>query len=105
MRVLACAEAVGLSDLLTRSVGELSGGQRQRFAALRAMVSDRPVLLADEPTGSLDPVTANSVMHDLVAHSEMFRKTLIVVTHDHGLAREVGDVLELADGVLVRTDA
>ena len=104
-RVLEVAEAVGLARLITRSVGELSGGQRQRFAALRAMVGDRPILLADEPTGSLDPATASSVMHDLVAHSAMLRKTLIVVTHDHGLARQIGNVLELADGVLMPTVA
>lgn len=99
-RVMEVAEAVGLAGLVSRSVSELSGGQRQRFAALRAMVSDRPVLLADEPTGSLDPSTASSVMNDLVTHSTMFGKTLIVVTHDHALARAIGNVCELADGVL-----
>ncbi len=87
---------LGLSkDETTRNVMKLSGGQQQRVAIGRALVSDAPVILADEPTGNLDEKTARGIIELLkrVAHEE--NKCVIVVTHSKKLAAEADKVLTL----------
>jgi lipoprotein-releasing system ATP-binding protein len=65
---------------------QLSGGERQRVAVARAMVNDPDIILADEPTGNLDPKNSNMVAELLFAGTEKWEKTLIVVTHDESVA-------------------
>ncbi|GAB4549478.1 MAG: ABC transporter ATP-binding protein [Anaerolineae bacterium] len=78
----------------------VSGGQQQRVAIARALANDPPILVADEPNGSLDSVTADAVLHvfeDLVAQGT----TLVLVTHDPDIARRAGRVVRLVDGEIV----
>lgn len=87
---------LGLSkDEITRNVMKLSGGQQQRVAIGRALVSDAPVILADEPTGNLDEKTAKDIIALLkkIAHED--NKCVVVVTHSKKLAEEADQVLTL----------
>ena len=99
-RVAAALAAVGLTGHVRQRPGELSGGQRQRVGIARAVVGRPRVLLADEPTGQLDSVTAVEIMgllQDLV-HSQGL--AAIVATHDPLLMERADRVLEIRDGVL-----
>jgi lipoprotein-releasing system ATP-binding protein len=94
-----------LSDCMHRRPGELSGGQRQRAAVARALINRPMLLLADEPTGSLDYDTAKSVMNLLHSLNRTENVALVVVTHARDLARQFEDVRTLRDGRLIREDA
>ena len=93
-------ERVGLKDFLQYRPGELSGGQRQRVAVARALINKPKLLLADEPTGSLDRNSSQNVADMLVELNKSEQVTLIVVTHSLELAQRVGKIMELNDGVL-----
>ena len=77
---------VGLQDRLSHLPSELSGGERQRVAVARSLVNDPQLILADEPTGNLDPANAQAVGEMLFSLSKNWGKTLILVTHDMNLA-------------------
>jgi lipoprotein-releasing system ATP-binding protein len=94
-------ERVGLSQWLQHLPGELSGGQRQRVAVVRALINKPALLLADEPTGSLDEATAQNIFDLLVELNRTEEVALVVVTHSVKLAERLGKVLELNNGVLV----
>lgn len=100
-RAAALIEKMGLSDCMHRRPGELSGGQRQRAAVARALINRPKLLLADEPTGSLDQDTAKSVMNLLHTLNQTENVALVVVTHARDLAREFGDVRFLRKGRLI----
>jgi lipoprotein-releasing system ATP-binding protein len=91
---------VGLEYWSRHRPGELSGGQRQRVAVVRALINRPKLLLADEPTGSLDREAADNIAKLLVELNRSEGVTLIVVTHSVRLAENMGRVLELNDGVL-----
>ncbi len=93
-------ERVGLKDFLQYRPGELSGGQRQRVAVARALINKPKLLLADEPTGSLDKDSSQNVADMLVELNRNEQVALIVVTHSLELAQRIGHVMELNDGVL-----
>jgi len=92
--------SIGLGDHLHKTPDQLSGGQRQRVAVARALANDPPLILADEPTGSLDSVATGQVfelLRDLVtAHG----KSVVAVTHDLDLARQMQRRLHVVDGRL-----
>lgn len=79
-------ESVGLEDRAGHFPCELSGGERQRAAVARALVNDPELILADEPTGNLDPANAEAIGELLFSLSKKQRKTLVLVTHDMNLA-------------------
>ena len=94
-------DSVGLKHRLHHRPGELSGGERQRVAVARALINEPKLLLADEPTGALDRVNAARLVDLLVDLNRDQGVSLIMVTHAPDLARQMGRVLELADGQLV----
>jgi putative ABC transport system ATP-binding protein len=95
-RVAKMLEAVGLKDLGSRLPQQLSGGQLQRVAIARALVHRPPLVLADEPTGNLDPTTAAKVMDALVAQTREHGASLVLVTHSEAAAARADRVLHLA---------
>ena len=97
-------EDVGLKDRLHHLPSELSGGERQRAAVARALVNDPHLILADEPTGNLDPVNAEIVGNLLFSIADKYRKTLIMVTHDHNLAAKGSALYSIAGGKLEAAD-
>ncbi len=99
-RVVAMLDAVGLSGLGARLPQQLSGGQLQRVAIARALVHRPRLLLADEPTGNLDPTTAERVMDALIAQTRAHGAALVLVTHSESAAARADRVVRLrADGV------
>jgi len=99
-RAIALLNRLGLKDWLLHRPGELSAGQRQRVAVVRALINGPKLLLADEPTGSLDKDASKNIAELLVELNRSEAVTLIVVTHSDKLAGYMGRVLELSNGVL-----
>ena len=89
---------VGLEHRITHPVTKLSGGERQRVAVARALVLEPALLLADEPTGNLDPKTADQVLELLLEMNRVHGTALVVVTHSPGIAARLGRRVVLVDG-------
>lgn len=104
-RADAFLDAVGLSHRRSHRPGELSGGEQQRVAIARAMVMSPGLILADEPTGNLDPKTAASVFDLMMGIAGQLGSTLIVVTHSQALAERFPRRLAFVDGTFVERDA
>jgi putative ABC transport system ATP-binding protein len=99
-RALAALHDVGLQGRARSAVDALSGGEQQRVAIARALVHAPKLLLADEPTGNLDEDTAREILPALLGLTRERGTTLILVTHDEGLAAVADRVLELREGRL-----
>jgi putative ABC transport system ATP-binding protein len=97
---IAALEAVGLSDRMDHHPSQLSGGQQQRVAIARALVTDPLLIVADEPTGDLDKLSATDVLNLLSELNSVFSKTIIMVTHDPRAAKKSKRILYLDKGVL-----
>lgn len=96
-------EAVGLGDRLHHVPSMLSGGERQRVAIARALINKPAIVLADEPTGNLDRASAGIVEELLFQMAARTGTTLLVVTHDQGMAARAGRRFVLSDGVLLES--
>ncbi|MHC4984292.1 MAG: ABC transporter ATP-binding protein [Planctomycetota bacterium] len=97
-------DRVGLTGRLSHFPGQLSGGECQRVATVRALVNKPKLILADEPTGSLDRAAAENLADLLVELNREEGTTLIVATHSAALAERIGNTLELRDGKLTAGD-
>lgn len=94
-------EMVGLKDRLQHKIGELSGGERQRVAIARALVANPLCVLADEPTGNLDPRNAEKVLELFFELQKARQTSVIIVTHDMNIARKAQRTMKLEDGKLI----
>jgi lipoprotein-releasing system ATP-binding protein len=99
-RATAVLERVGLAERLTHRPGELSGGEQQRVAVARSIATEPQIVLADEPTGNLDPSTALDVQGLLMEIQRESRRSLVVATHSASLAAAMDRTLTLAGGRL-----
>lgn len=97
-------ELVGLPDRMNHLPNQLSGGQRQRVAVARSLANKPLIVLADEPTGSLDSAAGQSLMSLIQELNQSQGTTFIVVTHDQAVARQTNRVLVMEDGRIVRED-
>ena len=95
---------VGLEDRMSHLPSQLSGGERQRVAVARSLVNDPELILADEPTGNLDPANAVLIGDMLFSLSDRYHKTLILVTHDMNLAQKGSVRYFIKDGALTEED-
>lgn len=102
-RVAGAMSLVGIADRHDHYPRQLSGGQEQRVAIARAIVTDPPIIVADEPTGDLDRQAARQIMELLQRLNREFGRTLIMVTHDARSAEYAGRVLHLDKGRLAPT--
>lgn len=98
-RAQSALQLVGLGDRLFHLPSKLSGGQQQRVAIARAITTDPSIIIADEPTGSLDPITARDIM-DLFRMLNQGGKTIIVVTHAPEVASYASRLIEIHDGLV-----
>jgi polar amino acid transport system ATP-binding protein len=92
---------VGLAEKVNSYPNQLSGGQQQRVAIARALAMNPKLMLFDEPTSALDPELVGEVLDVMRALAVEFRMTMVVVTHEMGFAREVGDSLVFMDGGVI----
>ena len=99
-RAASLLEDVGLADRKDHLPSQLSGGERQRVAAARALINDPTLILADEPTGNLDPANAQKIGELLFSMADKYKKTLILVTHDMKLAENGDRQLRIVEGKL-----
>jgi putative ABC transport system ATP-binding protein len=103
--VLAALQMVSLSDRMDHYPNELSGGQQQRVAIARALVTDPTLIVADEPTGDLDRITAGEVLDLLDELHRTLGKTIVMVTHDPKAAARAHRLVHLEKGELVPDEA
>ena len=95
-------ELLGLEDRRTHLPNQLSGGQQQRVAIGRALMNAPAVMLADEPTGSLDSRNGQEIIRLLKESNRAYHQTLILVTHDENIALQADRIITIADGQVVR---
>jgi lipoprotein-releasing system ATP-binding protein len=92
---------LGLLERLDHKPSELSGGEQQRVAVARALINDPEVILADEPSGNLDTENKRELHKLFMTLRDRFRKTLVIVTHDHSLAGMADRIITMKDGLIV----
>ncbi|WP_296859266.1 ABC transporter ATP-binding protein [uncultured Methanobrevibacter sp.] len=100
-KALKLLDDVGLKEKAKILPNKLSGGERQRVAIARALANDPSIILADEPTGSLDSKTSSKILRQLIELHESKKVTLIIVTHDMDVAKLANRVIEVLDGEII----
>ena len=100
MLAMEYLERLGLKDWAGHYPNEMSGGQRQRVAIARALITKPQIILADEPTGALDSKTSVEVMQLLKQLNQDDGMTIVVVTHESGVANETNKIVHIKDGII-----
>ena len=95
---------LGLTDWARHFPNEMSGGQKQRVAIARALITSPRIILADEPTGALDSKTSVEVMNLLTKLNREDGMTIIVVTHESGVANEADKIIHISDGIIGKVE-
>jgi len=103
-RAEAALSIVGLEDRMSYLPRQLSGGQQQRVSIARAIVTDPPIIIGDEPTGNLDRKSSGDVLQLFDILNKELHKTIIMVTHDQEAAAHAARVIRLRDGMLIEND-
>lgn len=99
-KALNALKSVGMEQFAKKPVNKLSGGQKQRVAIARAIVNEPSLILADEPTGALDTKTSAEIM-DVFRKLHSEGKTIVIVTHDPGVAEQCERIIEISDGKII----
>lgn len=99
-KVRQIMERVGLQNVMDHYPNELSGGQQQRVCIARALVSNPSIILADEPTGSLDSETEQEILHLIKELNQLYNITFVIITHDEEVARIASSCYRMHDGEL-----
>ncbi|OOB76074.1 peptide ABC transporter ATP-binding protein [Clostridium haemolyticum] len=94
---------VGMDGYANKKINELSGGQQQRVAIARALVNTPDIILADEPTGSLDKSNSLNIINILKSINKTINTTIIVVTHDEQIAKFCDRIISMEDGVIINS--
>ncbi len=103
-RMLELIVQLGLQERMHHLPNQLSGGQQQRVSIGRALITDPAIVLADEPTGNLDSVSSDEIVALLKLFHQIYRQTLVVITHDEGIARQADRILTIHDGKIARDE-
>ncbi|MDR2357256.1 MAG: ABC transporter ATP-binding protein [Oscillospiraceae bacterium] len=103
-KLTSILETIGLTDRAKHLPSELSGGQQQRVSIGRALINEPAVILADEPTGSLDSKSSREIIDLLKLSNKKYNQTLIVITHDADIARQADRVIAIGDGKILRDE-
>lgn len=102
-RALKLIEKLGLTDHIEHKSNELSGGQIQRVAIARALIKEPTILLADEPTGNIDSVTAKNIMK-IISDINQEGTTVVLITHEEEIARYAHRIIRLLDGKIIKDE-
>ena len=97
---MALLDELGVGTVADQRTGAVSGGQAQRAAVARALVHEPAIVLADEPTGSLDTVTAEAVLDAMTTLTQRIGAALLIVTHDNVVASHLDELVSMNDGVI-----
>ena len=101
MRPEEALELVGLANRMDHFPAQLSGGEQQRVAVARALANEPRIVLADEPSGNLDTENKQELHKLFMTLRDKFQKTLVIVTHDHSLAKMADRIITMKDGRII----